>query len=286
MTRALYNNRISWTRSFTPFQFNAGIQSTQSVESFNSIIKKALNSASTLCDVEKIINKRHEDESQYCKLIDLKDQYMTIGLSYILSQFFSSVDAISELETINDNFIEDVLDEPQATLQSLLSKTVTKGIICRHFWRVMLYSHFARFHISIIPTRWYKDNIHTKLDFNVKNSPVLSALESPFNIDHKHISQRNRYGIAFSIAKTAINIALENNKDAELHLIDQITSPNVTKIRGAPRKKRIKAVMEILKGNVFNEITNTVQEADHDETAMQVFVMQKARSLSEEMSID
>ncbi|PKK57564.1 hypothetical protein RhiirC2_797799 [Rhizophagus irregularis] len=44
-------------------QFNAGIQSTQSVESFNGIIKKAVNSTSSLCNVEKAINKRHNDES-------------------------------------------------------------------------------------------------------------------------------------------------------------------------------------------------------------------------------
>ncbi|CAG8744212.1 16725_t:CDS:2, partial [Racocetra fulgida] len=272
--------------SFTPFQFNAGIQSTQSVESFNGIIKKALNSASTLCDIEKIINKRHEDESQYCKLIDLKDQYMTIGLLHLSSQFFSSVDAIlvqfltppilswqrfqisqsfiyegslvpysieaSELETINDYFIEDVLDEPQTTLQSLLNR--------------------------------------------------------------KCISQRNRYGIAFSTAKTAINVALETIKVAELvrllkdfiamnqkkhegdmdepkenvntenynskedqdteeiillqeHLIDQITSPNVTKLCDAPHKRRIKAVTELSKGKALNEVTNIVQEADHSETS-------------------
>ncbi|CAG8784480.1 13557_t:CDS:1, partial [Dentiscutata erythropus] len=54
---------MSWARSLTPFQFNARVQSTQSVESFNTIIKKALNSASILCDVEQTINKRHDDES-------------------------------------------------------------------------------------------------------------------------------------------------------------------------------------------------------------------------------
>ena len=60
MTRILYNNRINWTKVYLPSQFNAGIQSTQSIESFNSIIKKFLNCASTLCDVEEAINKRHE----------------------------------------------------------------------------------------------------------------------------------------------------------------------------------------------------------------------------------
>ena len=94
MTKTLYANRISWAKCYTPFQFNAGIQSTQSVESFNAIIKKALNSASTLCDVEKAIDKRHEQESQYCKLVDLKSQQTTVGLPHLFSQFFSNVDTV------------------------------------------------------------------------------------------------------------------------------------------------------------------------------------------------
>ena len=94
MTKTLYPNRFSWAKSYTPFQFNAGIQSTQSVESFNAIIKKAINSSSTLCDVEKAINKRHEDESQYCKLVDLKARQTTVGLPHLSSQFFSNIDTI------------------------------------------------------------------------------------------------------------------------------------------------------------------------------------------------
>jgi hypothetical protein len=94
MTRALYTNRISWAKAYTPFQFNAGIQSTQGVESFNGIIKKAVNNASTLCDVEKAIDKRHQEEIQYCQLTDLKAKYTTIGLPHLSSQFFSSVDTV------------------------------------------------------------------------------------------------------------------------------------------------------------------------------------------------
>jgi len=51
-------------------------------------------------------------------------------------------------------------------------ESITKEIICQHFWRVMLYSSSARFHISIIPIRWYKDEILMKLD------DILTALES------------------------------------------------------------------------------------------------------------
>jgi len=120
-------------------------------------------------------------------------------------------------------------------------ETITKGIICRHFWRVMLYSNTARFHISIIPIRWYKDDILTKLNSSIlENSPILTAVESSNTaISHtvdftlqslkKHfegsynneniqqiIPKRNKFGVAFSTAKTAINIALETGSDSEL----------------------------------------------------------------------
>jgi hypothetical protein len=432
MTRTLYSNRLSWAKSYSPFQFNAGVQSTQSVESFNAVIKKAVNSASTLCDVEKAINKRHETESQYCKLVDLKAQQTTVGLPHLSSQFFSTIDAILvhfltplvlswqrfqisqsftyegqlvssfvsvsnvikfssrshvintkkiyyityycttytfiiqdlESDTINEDFIENVVDEPQITLQSLLdgieharvietwrvrriggisqkenlvillddgthlctcAETITKGIICRHFWRVMLYTNAAKFHISIIPSRWYKDSILTNLDINVKNSSILAAVESNdqtftsqnnFTLQSLHNFQgveydknettrqnnpkRNRFGVAFSTAKVAVNVALETNSDHELvqilkdfiaakrederrnnhnntedndvideagdivplqkNLIEKTTNPNVTRIRGAPSKRRLKSalesskrkapVQEILKENV------------------------------------
>ncbi|POG65005.1 hypothetical protein GLOIN_2v1782279 [Rhizophagus irregularis DAOM 181602=DAOM 197198] len=117
----------------------------------------------------------------------------------------------------------------------------------------------------MIPARWYKDNI-INLDCSFENSPVLSAIEpvdtltssvlpfqnnftlqslryfqgvehiQPNEIMRQNNSKRNRFGFAFSTAKTAIN-----------HLIGQITNPNVTKIRGAPSKKRLKSAMELSK---------------------------------------
>lgn len=214
-------------------------------------------------------------------------------------------------------------------------ETVTKGIVCRHFWRVMLYSSAARFHISLIPARWYKDEILMKLDVALENSPIIKAIEPsseattvPLTVDFtlqtlRHlqglfhnkenvqhiIPQRNRFGIAFSTAKTAINIALETRSDNELvkllkdfiltkqrgrngsnsennvdmensehnendgdviplqqQLIDQTADPHVTKIRGAPCKKRIKSTIEMSgKKRAMREITSqvNVQETDN-----------------------
>jgi hypothetical protein len=91
MTRTLYANRVSWAKAYTLFQFNAGIQSTQSVESFNGIIKKSLNSSNTLCDVKEA---RHREETRYCQLTDLKAKNTMIGLPHISSQFFSDIDKV------------------------------------------------------------------------------------------------------------------------------------------------------------------------------------------------
>ena len=35
---------------------------------------------------------------------------------------------------------------------------INRGIVCRHFFRVMSYSIHAQFHISLIPQQWYNCN--------------------------------------------------------------------------------------------------------------------------------
>ena len=209
-------------------------------------------------------------------------------------------------------------------------KTITKGIICRHFWCTMLYSSSAKFHISIIPSRWYKDSILTKLNANIESSPILTAIESStpsfqvtFTLQSLHnlqgsnsnekvdqkISQRNQFGAAFSVAKTAVNIALESNKDGELiqllkgfiaeqqrirdgedntynitengiadqndhglvHLINQTTNPHVTRIRGAPCKRRMKNGMEMFKKirNPMNLMEGSTNETNQTQESNQ-----------------
>jgi len=219
-------------------------------------------------------------------------------------------------------------------------ETITKGIICRHFWRTMLYSSSAKFHISIIPSRWYKDSILTKLNANIESSPILTAIESStpsfqvtftlqslYNlqgsnsneeVDQK-VSKRNRFGAAFSVAKTAVNIALENNKDGELiqllkgfiteqqrihdgedntynitengisdqndlglvplqeHLINQTTNPHVTRIRGAPCKRRMKNGIEMFKKtrNPMNPMEGSTNETNQTQESNQTGKQQR-----------
>lgn len=34
----------------------------------------------------------------------------------------------------------------------------TVGVVCRHYWKVLLESSIATFHISTVPKRWYHDH--------------------------------------------------------------------------------------------------------------------------------
>lgn len=58
----------------------------------------------------------------------------------------------------------------------------TLGVICRHYWKVLLESTIAGFHIAIIPERWYNDNAVNTKNFwkeaaiQMKNSSSLQTL--------------------------------------------------------------------------------------------------------------
>ena len=48
----------------------------------------------------------------------------------------------------------------------------TLGIVCRHYWKVLLESTVAAFHIAIIPERWYRDDT-----VNAKNPREETAIQ-------------------------------------------------------------------------------------------------------------
>ncbi|RIB03039.1 hypothetical protein C2G38_2289356 [Gigaspora rosea] len=145
-----------------------------------------------------------------------------------------------------------------------------------------------------IRSKSFKDTI---VDVNLNLQSLRNFQGSNYQASIQRITpQKNRFGVTFSTAKTATNIALETKSDDELvqllknfilakrnpgannnsneienseaqdengivtlnqHLIDQTRDPHVTKIRGAPRKKIIKSAIEMSKAKtVGQEITN------------------------------
>ncbi|PKY37043.1 hypothetical protein RhiirB3_461163, partial [Rhizophagus irregularis] len=69
-------------------------------------------------------------------------------------------------------------------------KSISKGIICRHYFRVMMNSKIAAFHISMIPQKWYKDIYQDKT-----------------NLQEKAVHKRNLYGRVWGLARTATLLA-------------------------------------------------------------------------------
>ncbi|PKK64588.1 hypothetical protein RhiirC2_787281 [Rhizophagus irregularis] len=119
-----------------------------------------------------------------------------------------------DIETTSNNFIENIIDEPQIILKSLLSNIEISNIIeiwkirhisgfsCKYNIVILLddETHLSKFHISIIFVRCL--HCIQKFDYN--------------KVICQNTNQRNRFEIVFFIAKTAVNIALETNSDCEL----------------------------------------------------------------------
>ena len=65
LQRQLYKCREAWVLCFTHRAFNAGIQSTQRVESYNGIIKNHVNGTTSLMELESVIKRILLRESQF-----------------------------------------------------------------------------------------------------------------------------------------------------------------------------------------------------------------------------
>ncbi|CAB5310046.1 unnamed protein product [Rhizophagus irregularis] len=68
LQRHLYKCREAWALYFTHCAFNAGVQSTQRVESYNGIIKNNINGSSSLIELERTIERLLIKESRYAQL--------------------------------------------------------------------------------------------------------------------------------------------------------------------------------------------------------------------------
>ena len=58
---------------------------------------------------------------------------------------------------------------------------INRGIVCRHFFRVMSYSINTRFHISLIPRRWYNNNKYNIEHKQHKENMIYQIEESELN---------------------------------------------------------------------------------------------------------
>jgi hypothetical protein len=94
LKRALGVDVTSWTLCFTHRSFNAGIQSTQRVESYNALIKRSLKRSTTLLELDLHIQMQLDREEQFEQLEVLNNQNPTVGLPKIIDRYFKRVNII------------------------------------------------------------------------------------------------------------------------------------------------------------------------------------------------
>src|SRR6266542_4882217 len=94
LKRALGVDVTSWALCYTYRSFNAGIQSTQRVESYNSLIKRSVRTSTTLFELDEQIQIQLDREEQYERLGKQIHQNPTVGLSSVTERYFKQINTI------------------------------------------------------------------------------------------------------------------------------------------------------------------------------------------------
>jgi hypothetical protein len=150
----------------------------------------------------------------------------------------SSIEEVWDVNFINTSKHHFVLVLSGGVHFSTCMLVSTVGVICRHYWKVLLESTVASFHIAIVPERWYRDDIVSSKNpwgeaaIQVTNSsaqPSPSPSPSPSAalalwqqpqykkntseemVAKQLISQKVAYGMLHGECKHLINLALEES---------------------------------------------------------------------------
>lgn len=93
LERTLGVDVTSWALCYTHRSFNGGIQSTQRVESYNSLIKRTVRSSMTLYELDTQIQLQLDREEAYERREQI-NQNPTIGLPNIVDRYFKRINII------------------------------------------------------------------------------------------------------------------------------------------------------------------------------------------------
>ena len=93
LKRALGQVVTSWALCHTNRSFNAGIQSTQRVEGYNSLVKRSVKSSATLFELDTHIQSLLDKEEQF-ERHEQSNQNPTVGLPNVVGRYFKRIDSI------------------------------------------------------------------------------------------------------------------------------------------------------------------------------------------------
>ena len=155
----------------------------------------------------------------------------------------ASIHEVWHITTIEQNKEHYVIIYGNANHLCTCMYLVTKGLVCRHFFSVLLNSDRAMFHVGLIPTRWYneitldpqEEAAITVCSKKYDNEPVYEhQIRTNFDALNKirhvqvfsetvkqNLSHKAKYNQGFGYAKKAVNLALEIGCEDELNLLLQ-----------------------------------------------------------------
>src|SRR5437588_6620993 len=99
---------------------------------------------------------------------------------------------VSSIDKKSEHFV--VLYDNAAHLCTCLT-LINRGLVCCHFFATMLISPIAKFHIRLVPQRWYMDSSIMEEDSSLHSEPMISAtsdqefgtVEHATKVDFSHL---------------------------------------------------------------------------------------------------
>ncbi|CAG8656167.1 17341_t:CDS:2 [Gigaspora rosea] len=277
-------------------RFTAGVQSTQRVEGINGIIKSNLTNRTSLSKLTSVLDSQLARES----IVEIAEALWYSAI--LVSKEDVNINMLQEKNKIG--FYENLDDFPATKLDKETTRyrasyknyviilkngdhvctcmrLVNRGLICRHFAKVMTISQIATFYILMIPRCWYLDEHYSKSDEILESQPsitykngsailtsnfmsnstlIYSSSSISFNAS-RTLNTRRAYGITNGLCKKAIThlvtkTALNEVQDNESSDSDdkqensipfdvsKVQDPVVKRKKGAPKVKRIKCSHE------------------------------------------
>jgi hypothetical protein len=104
----------------------------------------------------------------------------------------TSIHEIWHITTIEQNKEHFVIIYENANHLCTCMYLVTKGLVCRHFFAVLLNSNKAMFHIGLIPARWYNE-----ITLNPKEETAITVCNKKHVLDNNEVAFKHQIEMNF-----------------------------------------------------------------------------------------
>ncbi|EXX63727.1 hypothetical protein RirG_149630 [Rhizophagus irregularis DAOM 197198w] len=196
-------------------------------------------------DLENQINSElinNGDESTIAIFIEDKYKDKKIFLKNLLQEF--NIDDIREIWKVESllacsptscQYVVILKNGWHACTCLLLANS---GVICHHYFKVMMESNFAKFHINMIPKRWYKEHLQSDL-MKINNSPVVTLA-----------FKKNEYAILTGLSRKASQLAIEDRNDELKDFLNKFIEKRKKNHEMQESNRRLRTIDNVVNKNV------------------------------------